>query len=1258
MARGSSRARKNANADRPGVADPTAPLEGGELLTAARPVLSQLRTDLEARASDPGVTRALELRYEEEKKHKLTGDSFAAWREARVAQIAASWFLSCVFVRTLEDRGLLGQARLAGAGAMDSQAMFFQLAPSLTERDYLLFVFRELAELPASRALFDRAHALVWQLSPSAEAAKELLRLFRTPTAEAPAFRFGQAKTRFLGDLYQDLYEDVRKRFALLQTPDFVERFILDRTLEPAIERFGLDDTTLIDPTCGSGHFLLGAFERLFEHRLRQTPGLDVRQAAQRALDAVFGADINPYAVAIARMRLTLAFLEKAGIQKLKDAPAPQLHLVVADSLRYNPQHAQLAMEHHATQDAKAWVGDAFPLEDDMAARDVLLHQYAAVVGNPPYITEKDPAKRETYRAMYPRSAAGKYALSAPFCERFFQLARDRGYVGQITANSFMKREFGEALIEEYLKDVNLERIINTSGAYIPGHGTPTVLLFGTHEPPVAREVGAVLAKRGEPSTPADPAKGEVWSSIASHWDELGFENDYISVARIDRDKLAKHPWSLGGGGAVELKELLEERAATNLANVISTMGVDTITRAADLLELPKETALRVGVEETLLMPCLVGEDIRDWSARAMSEIPVPYSRTSWELSDIESYPGLARFLWPHRVWLRERFVSGGTRMSDVGLPYWAIPQLPVDKHRTPLSIAFAEVATHNHFVLDRGGKVFKQTAPIIKLPADATEDDHLALLAYLNSSTACFWMKQVCFPKGSATRDSMALENNRHAFSATALLPLPLPPRSQELVDLGSRADLLARQLAAISPEAVLARTEDCGDHSSLAELLYASERRHEAISGELRFVQEEVDWLVYRLFGLAEEAPLEHAVSIGADARPYAWAGSEPPVSVPAEIRAGYASRRRKIESDPNLGQIENANTKRLWRGTSGDAERYGETYRERTVKAAKLWLAERLEEEVGRHGEISGPRSFAAAIQGTARFVAVATVVSGHAALDLHQVILDILDGRAVPNLRAQVYTESGLIKRAAWEAVWCQQRREDAGEPVGQIPVPPAYSQGSRGKATDFIRDEYWQLRGKLDVPKERFISYPGCESDQDGEPVYGWAGWNHLQRALALANLYQKRKTEEGWTAERLTPMLAGLLELLPWIQQWHNELDPEYGQRMGDYFAQFLDGELATLGLTRAQLEAWRPTRRASRPAKAASTAPEPASPDAAQTPAPRRGRRGRATGATGATGASDDGTASAGATPKPPRRKKRAAVEGEPRGEPDDHGG
>ena len=49
---------------------------------------------------------------------------------------------------------------------------------------------------------------------------------------------------------------------------------------------------------------------------------------------------------------------------------------------------------------------------------------------------------------------------------------------------------------------------------------------------------------------------------------------------------------------------------------------------------------------------------------------------------------------------------------------------------------------SHN-FMLDRVGKAFNRSAPIIKLPSDATEVDHLAVLGLLNSTTACFWMKQ-----------------------------------------------------------------------------------------------------------------------------------------------------------------------------------------------------------------------------------------------------------------------------------------------------------------------------------------------------------------------------------------------------------------------------------------------------------------------------------------------------------------------------------
>ena len=66
-------------------------------------------------------------------------------------------------------------------------------------------------------------------------------------------FSDAQLDTRFLGDLYQDLSETAKKQYALLQTPIFVEEFILDRTLDPAIAELGLDQVSSIPPASTSG---------------------------------------------------------------------------------------------------------------------------------------------------------------------------------------------------------------------------------------------------------------------------------------------------------------------------------------------------------------------------------------------------------------------------------------------------------------------------------------------------------------------------------------------------------------------------------------------------------------------------------------------------------------------------------------------------------------------------------------------------------------------------------------------------------------------------------------------------------------------------------------------------------------------------------------------------------------------------------------------------------------------------------------------
>jgi hypothetical protein len=153
----------------------------------------------------------------------------------------------------------------------------------------------------------------------------------------------------------------------------------------------------------------------------------------------------------------------------------------------------------------------------------------------------------------------------------------------------------------------------------------------------------------------------------------------------------------------------------------------------------------------------------------------------------------------------------------------------------------------------------------------------------------------------------------------------------------------------------------------------------------------------------------------------------------------------------------------------------------------------------------------------------------------------------------------------------KAIEAEQRRRKQQE-IGDIPPPPKY------KSADFLNTTFWRLRGALDVPKERFVSYPHCSKTSDPSLVVAWAGWDHLQQAQALAAYYLNIKEQEGWTPERLTPLLAGLPELIPWIRQWHNDPDPNFsGARMGDYFESFVDEEARELGLTPEQIRSWQP---------------------------------------------------------------------------------
>ncbi|MEU1548793.1 BREX-2 system adenine-specific DNA-methyltransferase PglX [Nocardia sp. NPDC005745] len=1190
------------------------------LLTDLKKQVGAVERDLGRQLDRPETDQArraatqLRAEYDRARKVGRTAATWAAWRDERITQVAAAWVLGTVFVRFCEDNRLIDEPYLTGPTDDRrelAQARYDDYVATVddpTYRGWLERAFAELGTGQAGKLLFDSAHNPLYQVPLSHEGAQQLIDFWRARDESGrlvhdftdPLCEDGTAgwDTRFLGDLYQDLSENARKTYALLQTPEFVEEFILDRTLTPALREFGHRDLKLIDPTCGSGHFVLGAFRRLLRVWAEQESTRDRHERVRAALDSVHGVDVNPFAIAIARFRLLVAAMAAAGIHTLAQAANYEwpIHLAIGDSLI---KARQLELMELTIDDAEP--GDPVA-EFSYATEDVHEHprilepgRYHVVVGNPPYITVKDKILNALYRELYD-ACSGKYALSVPFAQRFFELAKrgdadGRGYgrVGQITANSFMKREFGTKLIEEYFaRNVELTEVIDTSGAYIPGHGTPTIIIIGTRRAGQDRAatVRTVRSVQGEPKAPERPEKGLVWSAIVEQIDQPGTVSPWVSVNDLERDRyFRKQPWILVDGG-LEMVEQIGDAGDIQLTSATKSIGITSFTLEDDLYLLPPRSADRRGISPKYRRPMVTGDQIRDWAGDGFDDAIFPYDQ-KFQSVVVETVPSLFRFMWPARTNISRSMMFGGKTKVGSGLRWTEYGRLTTSKLSTPLSITFAFVATHNHFVLDRGGKVFNRTAPVIKLPEGASEEEHLRLLGLLNSSTACFWLKMASHSRGS-TVDSKGARQSRvpfddfFEFTGTKLEEFPLP--TQLPGELSTALDSAARHLAQVSPSSVISTSTPTA--SSLRE----AEASWRLLRGKMITLQEELDWHVYSLYSLIPglSAPPAEVPEIALGERAFEivlarrlakgeatdeWFTrhhSIPITEIPTHWPDSYKQIVQKridvIESNRAIGMIERPEYKRRWKSEGWDVLQ---------EKALRSWLLDRMESRGLWFDDDDRPvirtlSRLTDLLSDDADFTSVATLYAPR--VELSRVVSDLITSEHVPFLAALRYKPSGLKKRADWEHVWDLQRQEDAAPDEGakrkirdSIPVPPKYT------SADFLRTSYWQARGKLDVPKERFISYGNMNTATPA--LYGWAGWDHREQAQALATYF----TGQSLDTKDLTPLLAGLLELQPWLDQWHNEFDENYSGSPAAFFAGYRRQLQGEHGLTDDDLRAWRP---------------------------------------------------------------------------------
>ncbi len=573
-------------------------------------------------------------------------------------------------------------------------------------------------------------------------------------------------------------------------------------------------------------------------------------------------------------------------------------------------------------------------------------------------------------------------------------------------------------------------------------------------------------------------------------------------------------------------------------------------------------TLRRRGIEVKYRAPIVEGDNARDWSINGPEVSLWPYDSNSLRA---ESSVPAEKLLWPYKRSLSERVAYGSTQLER-GLQWFEYSMFFAKRFKVPLSITFAFVATHNHFVLDRGGKVFKQTAPIIKLSQGARVDEHLALLGVLHSSTACFWRTPVAW-------------ENFYEFTSTTLQDYPLP--SALPLERARLLDSLAQELSAREPSAI------CAHGVPSQNTLTSAKKESEEIRARMVAVQEELDWEVYGLYGLID-VDLTYGVDdlpglalgertfeivLAKSGEETSWferheskAITEIPAHWPTAYRELVQSRLHLIAEDPRIRLLEKPEYKRRWSQECWD---------KRQERALRGWLLDRLEDRRFWFDSAGGaePKSVgqvADEVTRDADMVAVLALWEGRPDVPVTDSLVRLLEDEAVPYLAAHRYKDSGLRKRESWEETWDLQRCEDRGEQVGTISVPPKYT------SADFLKTPYWRARGRLDVPKERFILYPDAGREGDSTPLLGWAGWDHAQQSLALARIIGERE-QEGWDDERLVPLVAGLAELQPWVSQWHSEVDPVYGVSLAAFCQQQLDQRAAQVGKTLAELAAWRP---------------------------------------------------------------------------------
>lgn len=600
-----------------------------------------------------------------------------------------------------------------------------------------------------------------------------------------------------------------RKEQGIYYTPTYIVDYIVSNTLGNLLKDKKKDAKKIkvLDPACGSGSFLIKAFDYLKENlyseeesKLRRIDSQGMYSIKTEILkNNIYGVDLDAKAVEITKLNLLLKAAEK--YRKLPEDV--ELHIKCGNSL--------------IDDESVAGRLNAFKWEGDFQAGG-----FDVVIGNPPYVRVQTTTEEDKdYFIKNYVSAQGKFDLYIVFIEKALKLLKEGGYFSFIVPNKFTQTKYGKGLKQFILENYTIHRFIDFGDLKVFGEVTtyPCILVIKKTKPN-HKTVGTYVKVKNLTT--------DIEKIIITHQDANEYEDEFLKIFPFKQKDLDLDVWSFMPETVQNIFEKIKASSKTKLKDLTEKCVQGFITGNNKIYILKKPNIDDFEGEIIRKMP--KGKNVGRYTIIDENYYTIyPHERNGSAFSEKKlsaEFPKTYSYFKSHEGELRKRRYYNKSIMELYGNWWSLVHPIPSD-YFEQTKIITPNLSKHNHFALDFENLYIEHDCYIIVLN-NKDINNYKYLLGILNSKTIEFFIKQ----------KSPMFSGGYYKYHTQYLEQIPI---IEPKLEIKNRLIELVQKMLSLNK-----RLNEIGDKKTSESA---------KIEEEIKKTDAEIDELVYRIYSITDE-------------------------------------------------------------------------------------------------------------------------------------------------------------------------------------------------------------------------------------------------------------------------------------------------------------------------------------------------------------------------------------------------------------------